>query len=396
MVVITMSVQKRSLDFKNMRKVIELREKSTKGKKMQWDKIAEKVVNLEGEHPSPWLVANIYKQRDSSLGYRKYKYDNCGRSPWKVDKSVEHFLVRKLLQLRKQSICTSTVLQRELAQEKQVELDTSTIRKVLGRQGFKWLPRAQKPKYDKNAKKARLKFANYILRMTVKKLREWLSFAMDGVILTIPPSTDDVARENYCRFGDTHMWRKPEESASPELAGDDPFGKQVPIGRAIPIWGGISEGGFSVVLHHPKKKVHATEWAEAVNKGKLTQAVKALRPVAHKGPWNILCDNESFLSTAICREAHAKHKIKLHHIPAKSPDLNPVERYWGWLRKQMRAKDLADLRAGRHVLGKTAYRQRLMRFLKTKKAQSIASGMAKGLRNVCKLVVQKKGAASGK
>jgi transposase len=300
------------------------------------------------------------------------------------------------LQLRKQSICTSTVLQRELAQEKQVELDTSTIRKVLGRQGFKWLPRAQKPKYDKNAKKARLKFANYILRMTVKKLREWLSFAMDGVILTIPPSTDDVARENYCRFGDTHMWRKPEESASPELAGDDPFGKQVPIGRAIPIWGGISEGGFSVVLHHPKKKVHATEWAEAVNKGKLTQAVKALRPVAHKGPWNILCDNESFLSTAICREAHAKHKIKLHHIPAKSPDLNPVERYWGWLRKQMRAKDLADLRAGRPVLGKTAYRQRLMRFLKTKKSQSIASGMAKGLRNVCKLVVQKKGAASGK
>ena len=60
------------------------------------------------------------------------------------------------------------------------------------------------------------------------------------------------------------------------------------------------------------------------------------------------------------RKAYAKAKgIHLwEKMPAKSPDLNPVEKYWAWLRGQIRKKDLEDLNAGRDVLTKSDYQER--------------------------------------
>ena len=87
-----------------------------------------------------------------------------------------------------------------------------------------------------------------------------------------------------------------------------------------------------------------------------------------------------------------KH-IKLLHIPAKSPDLNPIEMYWSWLGTQLRRKDLADLRQGRPALGKSAYRVRVKAFLKTKKAQTVAKSIFATLKKKCQEVIDKKGAA---
>jgi len=50
------------------------------------------------------------------------------------------------------------------------------------------------------------------------------------------------------------MWRKTRETNLPSLAGDDEYMKQVPLSRAIPLWGGISDGGFAPVLWHPTHK----------------------------------------------------------------------------------------------------------------------------------------------
>ena len=85
--------------------------------------------------------------------------------------------------------------------------------------------------------------------------------------------------------------------------------------------------------------------------------------------------------------------MTLLRIPAKSPDLNPVERFWAWLRKRLRALDLADAVAKRPVLGKTAYKARVQR-VKGQKAQRVAANCAISLRKKCREVVLKKGAAS--
>ena len=86
--------------------------------------------------------------------------------------------------------------------------------------------------------------------------------------------------------------------------------------------------------------------------------------------------------------------MNLWKIPKHSHDLNPVERFWSWLKKKLRAMDLADCVANRPVLGKTAYKQRIRAVLKTKKAQQVATNCAVSLKKVCKEVVKLKGAAS--
>ena len=80
-------------------------------------------------------------------------------------------------------------------------------------------------------------------------------------------------------------------------------------------------------------------------------------------------------------------------IPAKSPELNPVERFWSWLRKKLRAMDLADAVKKKRVQTKPQYIARVKRVLASKKAQEVGSACARGLRKACKEIVAKKGAA---
>ena len=102
-----------------------------------------------------------------------------------------------------------------------------------------------------------------------------------------------------------------------------------------------------------------------------------------------------FLRAKPCNAAHKAARVKLWKMPAYSPDLNPVERFWAWLRKKLRAMDLADAVAGRRVLGKTAYKARARQVCRSKKAQAVAASQAKLMRRVCQKVILKKGGATG-
>ena len=208
------------------------------------------------------------------------------------------------------------------------------------------------------------------------------------------PPADPVERQNFCMHDESHMWRKRSEAAMPELAGDAPYGNQVPLERAVPLWAGISEGGLATIAFHETKKLTSSEWVDAVEDGALTDAVEGLSPVNPDGPWHVLCDNETFLRTAESKVAHKDCGIKLWHIPPKSPDLNPIEKFWAWLRKHLRTLDFNDLKAKRKPLSKPAFRERVRKVLKSQKAQTVAASCARNLRKVCEEVVQKKGAAS--
>ena len=391
MPVVSEMVHPLSLDFANQRRVVMLRDVH----KDSWPNIRKKVKNLKKKRPSKELVRRVYRDFKGKLGRRPYKYKNCGRKPWKVTAEVESFLVKRLLALRRESICTATVLQSEVARELNLDLDPSTIRKTLLSKGYRWMPRCQKRKYSNEEMKVRLAFAKRIVAMSNPQLKEKFALEMDGVILTMAPA-DELGRENYCRHGETHMYRKRNEAAAPELAGDDPYGDQVPLARSLPMWAGISENGFAVITFHPNKKIKSEEWAKAVNRGKLVKAIRQLRPVKKRGPWHILCDNEAFLRAPASRQAHGEAKVVLCKMPPRSPDLNPIERFWAWLRKRLRALELKDLKARRKRIGKTAFRARVRSVCGSAKAQTVAASCAAGLKKVCRLVVLKKGAASGK
>ena len=207
----------------------------------------------------------------------EYNYQNCGQKPTKVTKTIEKFLVQRLLTLRLLCTCTATTLQREVLAAKGVSLDVSTIRKILNKRGFQWLPKAQKRKYSKRRKQERLAFAKAVLRLTKAELREKPSLSMDGVGLAVPPK-DATDRANYSAHGTGHMWRKRGEAGTEKLAGDDPYPQQIPQARIVPLWGGLSEGGFSVITFHKKRKLTSEEWCHVVRRGKLTAAIRALEP----------------------------------------------------------------------------------------------------------------------
>ena len=117
--------------------------------------------------------------------------------------------------------------------------------------------------------------------------QQWLvgvTMAMDGVVLAVPPD-DPVERENFCREGETHMWRKTNEAAKPELSGKDMYSRQLPPQRVLPLWGGIGIGGFGLVMYHKWKKVNQAEWTKAVENGNLVAACKQARPDRQRGPW---------------------------------------------------------------------------------------------------------------
>ena len=91
---------------------------------------------------------------------------------------------------------------------------------------------------------------------------------------------------------------------------------------------------------------------------------------------------------------HSSAGVVLWQIPPRSPDLNPIERYWSWLKKKLRVMDLADAKAKRKPLSKSMYRERVRRVIKTAKSQAVAKAQARKLRDVCKAVVKRKGAAT--
>ena len=272
-------------------------------------------------------------------------------------------------------------------------MEISGISKALRRRGYKWLPRAQKRKYSPVVMQERLDFSTRVVALGPRRLRKRLRLAMDGVVLPVPPE-DPTARSNHCHGAETHMWRKPSEAADPTLAGQEPYVTQVPPGRAVALWGGVSGDGFAEVAVHRRKKFNHQEWCEVVRTGKLVQAVRAVNPDEQRGPWTVLCDNESFLWEPHSRAAHRRANIVLWKMPPRSPDLNPVEKYWSWLRRALLRLDLHDLRTRRPPLGRSAYVARVRAVNRSQRAQRVAGNCARGLLKVCREVKLNGGAAS--
>ena len=377
--------------FETQRKIVILRDVQH----LTWGEIARRVKTLSGARPRPRHCANYYRKFNAKKGRVVSKYHKCGpRGPHKATKEVERFLIEQLKRQRRVSTCTSKSLQVDLAKEMDVQLSDSCIRKILLRNGYKWLPRRQGRLYTKEQRKARLKFSHHVLKLSKKGLREKLSLAMDGTVIPMPPA-DPTDRLNFLKHDEEYMWRKHGESFKPSLSGQDSYHSQVPLPRAVPLWGGCSEGGFSTVTFHARKKLTGGEWAAAVRSGKLVGAIQRLKPTLRNGPWHVLCDNEGFLNTGDASKEHKAARVKLWRIPSRSPDLNPVERFWGWLKKTLHRMDLKDAQAKKAPLGKMAYRERVRAVCRSKKAQTVASNYAKSFRKVCAAVVKKKGAASG-
>ena len=70
----------------------------------------------------------------------------------------------------------------------------------------------------------------------------------------------------------------------------------------------------------------------------MVKGLMLTNPGKNRGPWKVLCDNESFPRACAAKAARRHARVELMKIPTKAPDLNPPELYWVSLCKQMRAR----------------------------------------------------------
>ena len=388
MVLLRRRVNSRGLSLEAKEKVYVKR----KIDKKSWLQIAREVYNVAGGRPYWKVVRAAFRELTSNRSQRKVdKYANCGRKKV-LTPILRKWLVKKMKELRCDADCTSTDLQLLLAREKRVVVEASSVRRALHDEGYYYLPRDNKPKYDKHARAKRVEFSKRFAKCSLKSQKGKCNLCLDGVVFTRPPSKRPD-RENYIHSETRKVWRRKDEHNLPELAGYDRYSKQAPPSRIIPLWGGVGPAGFAPVLWHDNRKTDHVEWSAAVTAGNLTKALQATNPGKRIGPWKVLCDNESFLEHERSVKAYRKRRVSLLKIPPKSPDLNPVEKFWGWARKGLHKMDLADLRAGREVPGKTAYKERVRRFLCSAVAQKKARNFYGNLRTLSKKIVEKKGHA---
>ena len=393
MVLLRVRVHPRGLSLPAQRKVFALRHtKNKKGKKLSWPKIAAQVVNLQGVTPGWKVCRDAYNRMNTKLGMPKDNYHKCGRKA-ALTKAVRKWVVSQLVSRRNKMEVTSVMLTRLLAARKHIQVEASTVRRALNAEGYYYLSRTKKPKYNKDQRQERLKISQKLAKMTDDQVKEEFHFSMGGVVAIVPPS-EPIARENFIHSDIVRVWRKPSEGALTALHGYDCYAKQAPKSRIIPFWGGLGPKGYATVMFHGNRKTDASEWDEhALKSGALLKALRAVAPRKVQKPWKVLCDNESFLREKGCMKQYAKMRVELKKLPAKSPDLNPIEKMWGWMRKRLRSMDLADLAAGRAVPGKRAYRERIKRLLKSPKAQEVAKNFFRNLRTVAKKIVKAKGGA---
>ena len=75
------------MDFANQRKAYLLRTVQH----MSYQRIAERVVNLGGSHPSWDSVRDLCQGFSMKKACRLYKYKKCGRKPWKLTNRPSSF-----------------------------------------------------------------------------------------------------------------------------------------------------------------------------------------------------------------------------------------------------------------------------------------------------------------
>ena len=128
--------------------------------------------------------------------------------------------------------------------------------------------------------------------------------------------------------------------------------------------------------------------------GRVLAVLKKLQPDRSSGLRTVLCDNESFIKAKANVRESARQGVQMWHVPPKSPDLNPVEKYWAWLRRRLRKADLDDLRRRKPPLTKKQYKQRVRSICLSSASTAVARNIFHGFRTACQAVLDAGGAAT--
>ena len=283
----------------------------------------------------------------------------CGKKtgrPKKLNVRQERNLIRAVKHLRaKNGNYTVKDIMAE-CRIKESEVGVRTVQRFLNRRGYFYLQARKKGLLRNSDLRKRLQFARNVKRkQNANFWKKDIMFYFDGASFAHKTRPMEQARVPKGR-----IWRKPSEGLA---FGCTAKGQKVGTGgKVVRIFAAISYQK-GVVLAKSYKKLTGDKFAHFVTKH-FNGVMKRCGPGKNK---NFLQDGDPSQNCAAVTAAYKKLQLKVFSIPARSPDLNPIENVFKILNDNLRKDALSQ-----EIYSET-YRQFKKRVIRTLKAIPIAT-----------------------
>ena len=257
---------------------------------------------------------------------------NKGR-PKKLSERDERDVERSLIRLREKNNGNlhSTDIQKDAGME---HVSNMTVRRVLAAKGYKCTQCRRKGQLSKEDLKIRLRFARRCKNLPEHTWTKGISFYLDG--------TGWVHKANpskSAKTGRTRTWKKRGESLSLDCLAK---GKKEGVNG--------KQAKFMVAIAYDKGVIGCHQYDGKMNGEKFSQIVKDTFPglfakSANRQSANrkkvFLQDGDPSQTSNLAEQTWTSLGYEMFSIPARSPDLNPIENTFHSIGKQIR-KDAAN------------------------------------------------------
>jgi transposase len=265
------------------------------------------------------LISKSSAERICKIGLNseaKSKRAKTGR-PNKIDARTSRILVRSLKKCRKHNVNFDV---KSLVKESGLSLQLAsrrTFSRHLNLLGYRFLQARKKGLLTDKDRKRRLKFARKTKRLCLREnahfWRDEVAFYLDGVSFVHKYNPFNAAVTPKSR-----VWRKKSEGLEITTKGS----KELPGGRRVHVMVAIAYGK-GVVLRVPYTKMDGPFFAQFIKEHFRISFARA--GPKHKGRRLFIMDNDPCQTSKVAMKALEDIEAKMHVIPPRSPDLNPIE-----------------------------------------------------------------------
>lgn len=246
--------------------------------------------------------------------------------PRRLEKRTERLLLRKLKRLRKQNInlCVKDLMKESCFLPNTVS--PRTISRYLNQWGYKHLQARKKGLLNENDKKVRRLYArkiNNLLKTSPDFHTNHVAFYLDGVSFVHKYNPFNVAGQPKSR-----VWRRRGEGLDITAKGS----KELAGGRRLHLMVAVAYGK-GVIMSKAYDKMNGPFFANFI-KEHLNLCFAKSGPKSHRKRLFVM-DNDPCQTSKVALEALEDIECEFHRIPARSPDLNPIENIFHVVKKSL-------------------------------------------------------------
>lgn len=266
------------------------------------------------QHAERTIYRHATATSEDTVDKRKY---NKGK-PKKINERGERLIVRTLHRLRGERASFSA---KKIQEETELtNVSVKTIHRVLKKNGYSYLQSRKKGLVSSLDKKKRLKFAREMKKKPCGFWSRTICFYFDGVGFAHRTNPYSEARAVS-----SMTWRKPAEGTDITTKGR----KEGSCGKMANFFVAVSHGS-GVVLCEQHEKVTGQMFADFV----LKNFGGVFEKLAKGKLW--LQDGDPRQNSKVAKTAWQSIGAEMFGIPARSPDLNPIENMFHMVRRQLK------------------------------------------------------------